>query len=367
MVYFDHNATTPIDNRVLEAMQPYLASFFGNPSSLYRQGRVVRSAIDMAREQIAALVGVQPAQVIFTSGGTEANNLALMGAGQQSKLAVSAVEHPSVMEPARYLQQLGHLVDLVNVDGNGVINSQAIEQVIAQQPHFVSIMLANNETGVVQDVAGIAAQLKAHGITVHTDAVQALGKIPVSFSQLAVDLMSLSSHKIYGPKGCGALVVAKDVAVQPMLLGGGQEQGYRAGTENVAAIVGFGKAAELVGWELAQRSKHVLSLRMLLERELVAISGAKIFAQCADRLPNTVQFGIEGVDGEMLLMRLDQKGFAVSSGSACASGAVEPSPVLIAMGIDPVEAKTAIRISFGQDNTEAEVLELIQLLKKLIA
>ncbi|MGZ4981460.1 MAG: cysteine desulfurase family protein [Methylobacter sp.] len=365
MIYFDHNATTPLDDRVLDAMQPFLKTFYGNPSSLYRLGRISSSAIDAAREQLAALVGVQPGQVIFTSGGTEANNLALATLSPQAGLAVSAIEHPSIIEPALHLKSLGHQLTLLDVDANGQIMQSAIDEVIRLKPGLVSMMLANNETGAVQNIAHYAGQLTAHGIKVHTDAVQALGKIPVDFNRLGVYLMSLSSHKIYGPKGCGALVYEKSVAINPVLLGGGQEKGFRAGTENVAAIVGFGKAADLAKTELAERHAHLLKLRQLLEHGLSTIPGLTILAERSERLPNTVQMSIEGIDGEMLLMQLDQKNIAVSSGSACASGQREPSPVLTAMGIDPDQAKSAIRISLGKANTEAEILEFIKQLKSL--
>lgn len=365
MIYFDHNATTPLDDRILDAMQPFLKTFYGNPSSLYRLGRISSSAIDAAREQLAALVGVQPVQIVFTSGGTEANNLALATLAPQAGLAVSAIEHPSVIEPALHLKSLGHQLTSLDVDADGRITQSAIDEVIRLKPGLVSMMLANNETGTLQNVAHYTGQLTAHGIKVHTDAVQALGKIPVDFNRLGVHLMSLSSHKIYGPKGCGALVFDKSVQLKPVMLGGGQEQGLRAGTENVAAIVGFGKAAELAKSELADRHAHLLKLRQLLEHGLSTIPGLTIFAERSERLPNTVQMSIEGIDGEMLLMQLDQKNIAVSSGSACASGQREPSPVLAAMGIAPEQAKSAIRISLGKANTEAEIIEFIKQLTSL--
>ncbi|MGZ4955778.1 MAG: cysteine desulfurase family protein [Methylobacter sp.] len=365
MIYFDHNATTPLDDRVLDAMLPFLKTFYGNPSSLYRHGRIAGSAIDAAREQLSALLGVQPGQIIFTSGGTEANNLALATLAPQAGLAVSAIEHPSVLEPAQYLKNLEHKLTLLDVDTIGLITQDTIDEVIRLKPGLVSIMLANNETGAIQNVAHYADQLREHDIKIHTDAVQALGKIPVDFNRLGAHLMSLSSHKIYGPKGCGALVFEKSVEIKPVLLGGGQEHGLRAGTENVAAIAGFGKAAELAKTELAERHAYLLKLRKLLEQGLSAIPGLTIFAENAERLPNTVQMGIHGIDGEMLLMQLDQKGIAVSSGSACASGQREPSPVLVAMGIDPSEAKSAIRISLGKANTETEIFEFIKQLKSL--
>jgi cysteine desulfurase len=364
MIYLDHNATTPLDERVLEAMHPFLTTYYGNPSSLYRHGRLVRSAIDTAREQVAALVEVSATQIIFTSGGTEANNLALAILTEPSRLGVSAIEHPSIIEPALHLKSQGHDLTMINVDSNGRITQDSINQLIQCSPTLVSMMLANNETGVIQPIAHYAEQLKAKHIMVHTDAVQALGKIPVLFNSLNVDLMTLSSHKIYGAKGCGALVVGKGVVINPLLRGGGQEQNLRAGTENVAAIVAFGKAAELAKSELVERRERLLTLRTLLEQHLLTISYLTIFAQDAPRLPNTVLFGIDGVDGEMLVMQLDKKGIAVSSGSACASGGNTPSHVLLAMGVDAKQAKTAVRISLGISNTSVEVVDFIVQLRQ---
>lgn len=366
MIYLDHNATTPIDDRVLEAMLPYLATFYGNPSSLYRHGRMARSALDVAREQVAALVNAQASQIIFTSSGTEANNLALTALPANDGLAISAIEHPCITEPAQRLQTQGHALSILAVDRNGLITQDAIDQIIKSKPALVSMMLANNETGAIQLIAEYAQQLGEHNIMVHTDAVQAAGKIAVDFKQLGVQLMTLSSHKIYGPKGCGALVFDKSVPIKPLLLGGGQEQGLRAGTENVAAIVGFGKAAELAKAELTSRKAHTLKLQNQLEQGLRALPGLQIFAELAPRLPNTTQIGISGMDGEMLLMKLDQKGVAVSSGSACASGAREPSPVSLAMGIDAELALSAIRISLGKNNTESEISKFIEQLSALI-
>ena len=369
MIYFDHNATTPVDERVVEAMLPYLTTFYGNPSSLYRAGRVVRSAIDNAREQVAALVGVSPVQIIFTGGGTEANNLALNNVQPDFRIAVSSVEHPSIIEPARKNKQQNE-GKIISVDENGTVPSDAIDALFqsSKTPDLVSIMLANNENGVIQEIKKIANILRVRDkqVVLHTDAVQAVGKIPVSFNFLGVDLMSLSSHKIYGPKGSGALVMGKNMDIEPLLVGGGQEHGWRAGTENVAAIVGFGKAAELALQELEQRTEHFSMLRNKLEQGLKTIPDLVIFAEQAERLPNTVQFGLPGVDGEMLLMQLDQKNIAVSSGSACASGGGEASSVLTAMGIDYPLAKSAIRISFGIDNTEQQVNKFIEELKSLI-
>lgn len=357
MIYFDNNATTPIDERVFEAMLPFLKTMYGNPSSVHRLGRIANSAIETAREQVAYFIDAEPSQVIFTSGGTEANNLAFNSAF--GRVAISAIEHPSVFEPAKRYNP-----EIILVNRDGVIELQTISDLIAKRPDFVSIMLANNETGVIQPIAEIAKKLNAHGILVHTDAVQAVGKIPVSFADLGVQMLSLSGHKIYAPKGCGALIVDKAVPISPQLLGGGQEQNLRSGTENVAAIVGFGKACELAKNELEFRQTRMLSLRTMLENKFSQLSKITIFAKDAPRLPNTVLFGIDGVDGETVLLKLDQKRICVSSGSACASGETTPSHVLLAMGISEQQAKTAVRVSLSHQNTPGEVLEFIDLISQ---
>jgi len=366
MSHFDHNATTPLDERVLAAMLPYLQGLYGNPSSLYRLGRIARTAIDCAREQVATLVGAAAGQVIFTSGGTEANHLAFAGLKPGARFALSGIEHPSVLQQAVRLQSQGCQWLKLDVGGNGLLPPDTLAKLKAFRPEFVSIMRANNETGTLEDVCHYAHALRADGSIVHTDAVQALGKIPVAFTELAVHMMSLSSHKIYGPKGCGALVYDKGTPITPLLMGGGQEQGHRAGTENVAAIVGFGKAAELALAELDDNRRHLAGLKAALEQGLKTVPGLTIFAEHTPRLPNTVQFGIAGIDGEMLLMNLDKHGIAVSSGSACASGGSEPSPVLLAMGVAPEQAKTAVRVSLGKANSEADIVAFIHCLKTLI-
>ncbi len=363
MIYFDHNATTPLEQRVLDAMLPYMTSLYGNPSSLYRFGRIARSAIETAREQLAALTDALPEQIIFTSGGTEANALALANAGKGS-VFISAIEHPAVFENALALQ---NSVTVLEVEPSGCIDMAKFNRHSFNRGDFVSIMLANNETGAVQDMTGIAESLKGRGVTLHSDAVQALGKIPVSFKKLGVQLMSVSSHKIYGPKGCGALIFDPELNLQPLQRGGDQERGLRAGTENVAAIVGFGKAAELAKAEFAERIAKLLALRDRLEQQLLTIPDLEIFAQAAPRLPNTVQFGIPGIRGDMLLMQLDRKNIAVSSGSACSAGSAETSPVLKAMGITPALANSAIRLSLGKDNNEQEVDDFVQTLKSILA
>lgn len=366
MIYFDHNSTTPVDDRVVAAMLPYLQHLYGNPSSLYRLGRIARSAIDTAREQVAALIDAPASQILFTSGGTEANALAI-ACFQGRRVWSSAIEHPAVSENVSSWYGQFKAVNTIEVDTSGVVVTPTVSDLALQHGDCVSLMLANNETGALQPVSTWVDSIKAVSGYIHTDAVQALGKMPFSFRELNVDLMSLSSHKVYGPKGCGALVWQSDVAVQSLQRGGEQEFGLRAGTENVAAIVGFGKAAELAKLELEQRISHMQALKNRLEQQLKSIPGLVIFAEQANRLPNTVQFGIPGINGEMLLMQLDQKNIAVSSGSACATGSEQISPVLAAMGVGVVLAKSAIRVSLGKSNTAAEVDQFVSVLKTLLA
>jgi cysteine desulfurase len=355
--YLDHNATTQLDPGVLEAMLPYLSGPYGNASSLHRYGRAARDAVERAREQVAALVGAQPAQIVWTSGGTESNNLALKGvaAVSRGRILYGATEHPAVMEAAEALaSQRG--IESIAVDANGQVEWPRFERQLAVGPvALVALMRANNETGVLQDV-GRAAQL-AHdvGALLHVDAVQAAGKIALDFAALDADLMSLSSHKLYGPKGIGALVRQTRIELLPLHHGGPQEKGLRGGTENVAAIVGFGAAAELAQREWQVRAEHTRALREHLEGALTQLDGVRIFAAGVERLPNTVQFALPGFDGEALLMQLDRKGFAVSSGSACASGKNEPSHVLLAMGVDRDVARGAIRVSLGASNTVEQI------------
>lgn len=365
-IYFDHNATTPLDSGVLEEMQPFLKGCYANPSSIHSQGRIARAAIEKAREQVAELVNAHPSQVIFTSGGTEANNLALKGVMRGmalNSIITSSIEHPSIRDVARSMvENFSHTTLLV--DENGYVLDDKIEEALnGNCSQLYSIMLANNETGVIQDISFLADKVRAAGQLIHTDAVQAVGKIVVDFADLNVNLMTLSAHKIYGPKGIGALIYDKAIYIEPILQGGGQEKGLRSGTENVAAIVGFGKAAELAKQQLSYRAEHVYDLRRYFEEQIKQITGIIIFAENANRIPNTTFFSLPGIDGETLLMQLDINGIAVTSGSACASKSAQPSHVLVAMGIDDLIARSAIRVSFGIQNTRAEVDEMIKLLE----
>ncbi len=368
-LYLDYNASTPLDEHVLAAMADCMAGMPGNPSSTHQFGRALRARLDVAREQVAALAGVQPAQVIFTGGGSEANNLALhaVTAGQAvGRLAISSIEHPSVLEPAQALTGQGWQRDLIEVDEQCRVTTQELAEKLHRDTRLVSVMMANNETGVIQDIAGLAAQARSAGAIFHTDAIQAAGKIALDFESSGVQLLSLSAHKIYGPKGVGALIVDKSLELAPLIYGGGQERGLRAGTENVAGIAGFGVAAELAKTQLERCAAHMRSLRDRLERGLARYTEITLFAREAERLPNTVQLAVAGIDGETLLMQLDRTGIAVSSGSACASGSNEVSHVLTAMGVDADIARGAIRISLGKDTTESEIDTLLAALGQQI-
>jgi cysteine desulfurase len=365
-VYLDYNATTPVDERVLAAMLPYLSTHYANPSSLHRQGRMVRAAVEAAREQVAALVNTHPSQIVFTSGGTEANNLALKGAcaaAAPGRLIVSAVEHSSVLEPARSLVKTGWVVDEVPVDEDGRVAVEAVRGAMTEDTRLVSVMMANNETGAIQDSAAIAAVVAGAGAVFHTDAVQALGKMAVDFPASGARLMSLSAHKIYGPKGVGALVYDRSLPMEPQLHGSGHEGGLRSGTENVAGIIGFGAAAELAQAQWRVQVAALRGLRDYLERRLHELPEVVIFCERAERLANTVFMALQGIEGEALKMGLDRAGIAVSSGSACTAGSSEPSHVLTAMGVPEHLARCAVRISLGHGNTRHDVDVLIDALK----
>lgn len=371
-VYFDWNATTPLEPLVRDAMLPWLGASetvrFGNASSRHDYGRQARAAIDEARARVATAVGAHPTEVIFTSGGSEANNLFVKGAAACLKpgmLAFSAIEHPCVREPAYQLRRTGWTLKEIAVDAQGVIDGEDWQQTLLARPALVSVMLANNETGVVQDIARLAAEARASGAWFHTDAVQALGKLELDFRALGVSAMTLSAHKIGGPLGAGALVLDKRVELAPLIAGGGQERGLRSGTENVAAIVGFGVACERAVARRESESQRLAQLRAELEDQLLA-QGAVVFARAAERLPNTVFFAFDNIDGETLVAKLDRAGFACASGSACSSAQPEPSHTLLAMGVDPLLARGAVRVSLGRDSTAQELSRFVGVLARVV-
>ena len=362
--YFDHNATTPLDEGVLAEMLPFLRGEYGNASSRHDFGTRARRAVNKAREQIAGMVNVQPAQVVFVSGGTEANNLFIRGAAAYMKpgrILVSAIEHPCVAKPAQDLARQGWKLQKLATDDQGRVDVADAQAALAEPANLVSVMLANNETGVIQPVAEIAALAREKRAWMHTDAVQALGKIPVDFEALGVNAMTLSAHKIYGPKGIGALVVDKRLELKPIIFGGGHERGMRSGTENVPAIVGFGAACELAVRRMDSIARNTRELRDRAEQGAVAL-GARVFGRGAERISNTTYFAFPDIDGETLVIELDKAGFAVASGAACSSTSTEPSATLLAMGVEPELARGAVRVSFGAQNTAVEVENFLQAL-----
>lgn len=371
-VYLDHNATTPLEPAVLEAMMPWLSLQFGNASSRHEYGRAARRAIDEARASVAAAVGAHATEVVFTSGGSEANNLFIKGAAACLKtglVAVSAIEHPCVIKPVEQLRRQGWNAFSLAVDGDGRVDPTVYRDAMAKRPKLVSVMLANNETGVIQDVFSLAEQARAAGAVFHTDAVQAVGKLPVDFRALnaaGVLGMTVSAHKIGGPKGAGALVIDKRVELEPLIAGGGHERGIRSGTENVAAIVGFGVACELMGRRSGQVAAKLELLRERLEQGIGQL-GATVFGASARRLSNTLYFAFPGIEGETLVGQLDRAGFAVASGSACSSANPEPSPVLQAMGVEPGLARGAVRVSLGAANTAQQIEDFLLTLQHTVS
>lgn len=356
-VYLDHNSTTALHPTVLAAMMPWMNQQCGNPTSRHVFGRNARDAVEHARQQVANAVGVQSTQVVFTASGTEANNFAIRGITYRldpSQVLFSSIEHPCVSKPALALQSQGWMAKSIPVNSHCQLDIESLTQLLNTPTGLISVMLTNNETGAIQDLALISALAKQHKTFVHTDAVQALGKIAVDFNTLGVNAMTFSSHKIGGPLGAGALVLDKRVDIEPLLYGGGQEKGLRSGTENVAAIVGFGMACELAMANLNAKAVHTKQLRSQLELGLQTM-GATVFAANTRRIPNTSFFAFNGIEGETLVTALDKAGFAVASGSACSSDSTEPSHVLLAMGVDSDLARGAVRVSFGINNTQQEV------------
>jgi cysteine desulfurase len=358
-IYLDHNATTPLDPRVLEAMRPWLEGAFGNASSLHWYGQRARAAVEEARGQVAALIGATAPEVVFTGSGTEADNLALRGAvaaapPPRRKVLVSAVEHHAVLNTAKGLSREGTAVTVVPVDSDGRVDLDHLRACLDETTALVSLMRANNETGVLQPVAEAAALARAAGALVHCDAVQAAGKVALDVGELGCHLLSLSAHKIYGPQGVGALYVRRGTPMQSVVRGGSQERNRRAGTENVAGIVGFGRAAEIACAELAQEQARLGALRERLQGLLLAIPGARVNG-AEPRVPNTTNVSFEGADAFAMLMALDLAGIAVSTGAACAAGAPEPSHVLLAMGLPEVLVQSSLRFSLGRSTTEDAV------------
>ncbi|MGD0824672.1 MAG: cysteine desulfurase family protein [Terriglobales bacterium] len=361
-IYLDNNASTPVLPEVLEAMRPYFGEHFGNASSIHHHGQETRAAVERARESVAALLGGRASEIVFTSGGTEADNLAIFGIGtagiarQDDHVITSTIEHHAVLNACKHLETQGCEVTYIPVDGRGLVDPADVKRAIRPNTKLITIMFANNETGVLEPVAEIGKIAAEADIYFHTDAVQAAGKIPIIVDDIGCDLLTISGHKLHGPQGVGALYVRMGTKLEPMLYGGRHERSRRAGTENVPGIVGLGKAAKLAiaGFERGD-DKKMATLRDRLERELLGIEATGLNGAGAPRVPNTTNIYFDGIEGEALVIALDLKGLAVSTGAACSSGAIEPSHVLIAMGLSRERAKASIRFSLGKQNTTEDV------------
>ncbi len=366
-VYLDHNATTPLHPKAREAMLPWLGERHGNPSSIHRFGQVARNAVEEAREKVAALIGARPLEVVFTGSGTEGNNAVMFGI-DPGHLVISSIEHPSIREGAARLERMGMEVTRVSPGPDGVVSAQAMTAALRPDTRLVCLMLANNELGTLQPVAEVANACRERGIPVLCDAVQAVGKIPVDVRQLGVDYLVLGAHKFHGPLGAAAVWVRKGQTLNGLLVGGSQERRRRASTENVPAIAGFGAAAEAAREELDERRAFLAGLRDRFESLLPErVPGAIVHCASSPRLPNTSHVAFPGVEGESLLIRLDLAGYAVSTGSACSSGTVEPSKTLLAIGLSRDEALASLRISFGITNRPEEVDGFLDALAREVA
>ena len=368
-VYMDHGATTPLREEALEAMLPYLKEKFGNPSSIHSFGREARKAINEVREKTARALGADPEEIFFTSGGTESNNMAIRGAARlkgKGRIITSAIEHHAVLDVCKDLEKDGFEVVFLPVDRYGMVDPRAVEEAIVPGTILVSIMMGNNEVGTIQPIREICALARERGVLVHTDAVQCVGQIPVNVKELQVDFLSLSAHKFNGPKGVGALYVRKGIPLPPIYRGGGQERKLRPGTENVAGIVGLGRALELAVAELPEKTARLQKLRDRLIAGLTSLEGVALNGHPKQRLPGNVHLSFQYIEGESLLLSLDLQGVAASSGSACTSGSLEPSHVLTAMGLDHREAHGSLRLTLGRGNTEADVDYVLQVLPPIV-
>jgi len=371
-VYLDHNATTPTHHEVVKAMIPYYEEIFGNASSIHQFGQETRKAIEESRERIAEFIGAKPEEIVFTSGGTEADNFAIKGVAYANEtkgkhIITSSIEHHAVLNPCKYLEKAGFQVTYLKVDKYGLVNPDDVREAITQKTILITIMHANNEVGTIEPIAEIGKIAREKGIYFHTDAVQTVGKIPVNVDDLNVDLLSLSAHKLYGPKGIGTLYIRKGTKIQPLIHGGHHEKNRRAGTENVPGIVGLAKAIEIAKATMEEESIRLTNLRNKLCSGISEkIDHVHLNGHPGKRLPNTLSMCFEFVEGESIILNLDMKGIAVSSGSACTSGSLEPSHVLMAMGVDPAVAQGSIRFSLGKDNTDEDIDYVLEVLPEIV-
>ena len=370
MIYLDNAASTQIHDDVLDSMLPYLKEQYGNPSSIHRYGRLTRKAIHKARKQIASLINADPAEILITSGGTESNNTALVGISSQfpdSQIITSSIEHDAILEPCKKLNSKGFQVDYLPVDKSGMINIEDLKNMISKKTSLVSVMFGNNEVGTIQPISEITKICHENNVFFHTDAVQAVGKLPVDVKKLDVDLLSISSHKLYGPKGVGALYIKDGVKIYPMILGGGQEFRLRSGTENVASIVGFGQACEIAQNHLIENISLVKKLQtILVKKVLKEIPEVTFNGNSESRLTNNAHFTFLGVNGEDLIIKLDEYGIAASTGSACSVNTQKASHVLESMGFSLEQITGSLRLTVGIFNTENEINKTVDILKKVV-
>ena len=370
MIYLDNAASTQIHEDVLDSMLPYLKEQYGNPSSIHRYGRLAHKAIEKARKQIASLINAEPSEILITSGGTESNNTALMGISVKtptSQIITSSIEHDAILEPCKKLTQNGFEILYLPVDKFGMINSSELQNHISENTCLVSAMFGNNEVGTIQPIAEITKICNEYNIPFHTDAVQAVGKIPINVKELGIDLLSISSHKLYGPKGIGALYIKKGIEIDPVILGGGQENGLRSGTENVPNIVGFGKACEIAKNNLQENISHMKKLRdALVVNVLNEIPEVTLNGHSTSRLPNNAHFTFLGVNGEDLIIKLDEYGIAASTGSACSVNTQKASHVLQAMGFSHEQITGSLRLTVGIFNEQKEIDQTVDVLKKVV-
>lgn len=368
MIYLDNAASTQIHKDVLDAMLPYLKEQYGNPSSIHRYGRLAHKAIEKARKQVALLINADPSEILFTSGGTESNLTAVYGISGKhphSQIITSSIEHDAILEPCKKLEKDGFSVIYLPVDNHGLVDLSALKNAISDNTCLVSIMFANNEVGTIEPISKITQLCKERNIPFHTDAVQAVGKIFIDVKNLGIDLLSISSHKINGPKGIGALYIRKGIVIDPLILGGGQEQGLRSGTENVANIVGFGEACEIAKMHLTENISHMKKLRdSLITFILREIPGVTLNGHPENRLPNNTHFTFLGVAGEDLIIKLDEYGIAASTGSACSMNTQKASHVLQAMGFSHEQITGSLRLTVGLFNNSQEIDETVRILKK---
>ncbi len=372
-IYLDYASTTPLGEAAAEAMRPWLGERFGNPSSVHRRGREAQTAIGRARKQVAAAIGADASEIFFTSGGTESDNWAILGTALGNRdrgnhIITTAIEHHAVLNPCRWLEKNGFDVTYLPVDGEGFVSPKQVREALTDRTVLISVMTANNEIGTLEPVEEIGRIAREHRICFHTDAVQAVGAIPIDVRSIGADLMSLSGHKLHGPQGIGALYIRTGVRIDPLLRGGAQERGLRAGTENVAAIAGLGAAMAESVHALPERSARVAALRdRLIRGVLENVPGSRLNGPREKRLPGNASFSFENIEGEALLLRLDLAGFCCSSGSACTSGSQEPSHVLEAIGLDREAAGGSLRVTLGAETTEEEIEALLEALPRTVA